>query len=141
MIFVDTSAWCALYVKRDANHAVARSFAAQFSDDVFTIDYVIDETLTLFCARGEKTRALTFGHLVFEEKQIPFELVSPDDFIRAWSIFHSFRDKNWSFTDCASIAVMERLGIRQAFAFDHHFHQFGTVEVVPAPSTAGVSSV
>jgi hypothetical protein len=26
---------------------------------------------------------------------------------------------------------MERLSIKVAFAFDHHFHQFGTIQVVP----------
>ena len=41
------------------------------------------------------------------------------------------RDKEWSFTDCVSRAVIERLGITTAVAFDEHFRQFGTVIVVP----------
>lgn len=40
-------------------------------------------------------------------------------------------DKQWSFTDCTSRVVMERLGIQKVFAFDDHFRQFGTVTVVP----------
>lgn len=45
--------------------------------------------------------------------------------------FDSCDDKNWSFTDCTSKVVMEQLGVKAAFAFDHHFHQFGTIQVVP----------
>jgi uncharacterized protein len=49
----------------------------------------------------------------------------------AWEMFEQFDDKNWSFTDCTSRVVMEQLGIKVAFAYDHHFHQFGTIQVVP----------
>jgi len=48
------------------------------------------------------------------------------DIRAAWEVFRKFEDKDWSFTDCASYAVMERLGINKAFAFDHHFKQFGS---------------
>ncbi|MDT7605420.1 MAG: uncharacterized protein QOF61_3417 [Acidobacteriota bacterium] len=49
----------------------------------------------------------------------------------AWEIFRDYADKDWSFTDCASKALIERLGIKTAFAFDRHFRQFGSVTVVP----------
>ncbi len=48
-----------------------------------------------------------------------------------WETFRQFSDKGRSFTDCSSKVVMERLGITQAFAFDQHFRQFGSVTVVP----------
>jgi len=50
----------------------------------------------------------------------------------AWEVFRQFRDKQWSFTDCVSRVVIERLSIPAAFAFDEHFRQFGNVAVVPA---------
>jgi predicted nucleic acid-binding protein len=46
------------------------------------------------------------------------------------SALRRFGDKDWSFTDCASKVVIESRDIRQAFAFDRHFGQFGTVQVV-----------
>ncbi len=49
----------------------------------------------------------------------------------AWKVFAAYQDKGWSFTDCVSRVVMERMGIVSAFAFDEHFRQFGTVHVVP----------
>jgi hypothetical protein len=49
-----------------------------------------------------------------------------------WEVYRRFADKQWSFTDCVSKVVMDRRGIRTAFAFDGHFRQFGTVTTVPA---------
>ena len=49
----------------------------------------------------------------------------------AWQVFRRFSDKEWSFTDCTSKVVMDRLGITTAFTFDHHFRQFGAVTLVP----------
>ena len=43
-----------------------------------------------------------------------------------------FDDKQWSFTDCTSRVVIDRLSLPTAFAFDEHFRQFGNVTVVPA---------
>jgi hypothetical protein len=57
--------------------------------------------------------------------------VSRADVAAAWRVFQKFSDKDWSFTDCVSKVVMEKLGLTVAFAFDHHFRQFGTVQLVP----------
>ncbi|WP_216819169.1 type II toxin-antitoxin system VapC family toxin [Thiohalocapsa sp. ML1] len=54
-----------------------------------------------------------------------------EDVEQAWKSFRRFSDKGWSFTDCTSRVIMERLGITTAFAFDEHFRQFGIGVVVP----------
>ena len=51
--------------------------------------------------------------------------VSAGDEIRAQEILFRFTDKDFSFTDALSFAVMERLHMTQAFAFDRHFRQYG----------------
>jgi predicted nucleic acid-binding protein len=53
------------------------------------------------------------------------------DILLGWQTFHQFSDKEWSFTDCTSKVVIDKLYIQRVFAFDHHFHQFGSVIVVP----------
>jgi uncharacterized protein len=131
MIFVDTSAWYALSSRKDVNHRVANQVLASLKDRLVTSDYIVDETLTLFRSRSESRHAMSFGRQVIERKFAEIITVADEDFIRAWDIFRRFADKQWSFTDCTSRVVMERLGIRRAFAFDEHFHQFGTVSVVP----------
>ncbi|OGP28897.1 MAG: twitching motility protein PilT [Deltaproteobacteria bacterium GWA2_57_13] len=59
------------------------------------------------------------------------ERIIETDFRAAWEVFRQYRDKEWSFTDCTSKVIMERLGIAQAFAFDTHFEEFGSIVRVP----------
>ena len=60
MIFVDTGAWFASVIPTDPDHAAARDWLAANTAPLLTTDYVIDETLTLLRARGERnTRIAT----------------------------------------------------------------------------------
>ena len=43
--------------------------------------------------------------------------------------FVKYRDKTFSFTDCSSVALMERIVITEVFAFDEHFTQYGSFVV------------
>lgn len=131
MIFVDSSAWFAVYSRRDMNHRAATTLIKGFREQLVTSDYIADETLTLLRARGENSRALAFGRHVIEGGWARIVRVDERDFSAAWAIFQAFHDKQWSFTDCTSRVVMERLGITKAFAFDDHFRQFGSVAILP----------
>lgn len=131
MIFVDTSAWFARYSPRDQYHQVACEFLRANGARLVTTDYVIDETLTLFKVRGNLERALRIGPYLLRGELCELIWVEPSDVQAAWSLFQRYRDKAWSFTDCVSFVIIERLSIRQAFAFDDHFRQYGNVEVLP----------
>ena len=131
MIFVDTGAWFAAFVPNDTDHAAADAWLETNTEPLVTTDYVIDELLTLMKMRGEFRRALRLGASLFAEEIAQVAWVLPDDIQQAWDIFRRYDDKGWSFTDCVSRVVMERLEIQRAFAFDDHFRQFGTVIVVP----------
>jgi uncharacterized protein len=131
VIFVDTGAWYASLVPTDPDHARAVQWLAENHDPLLTTDYVIDETLTLLRVRGERRRALLLGSRFFTHALAEIHKITDADLTFAWRTFEQFDDKNWSFTDCTSKVVMERLSIKVAFAFDHHFHQFGTIQVVP----------
>lgn len=131
MIFVDTGAWYASLVPTDPDHARALQWLYANRSPLLTSDYVVDETLTLLRVRGEKQRALQLGMKFFHDGLAQIHKITSADLTLAWDTFQQFDDKNWSFTDCTSKVVMEQLNITVAFAFDHHFHQFGTVQVVP----------
>ena len=58
------------------------------------------------------------------------EWIGPDRFNAAAAVFRKHSDKEWSFTDCVSIAVMRELRIREAFTADPHFKQAGFVPLL-----------
>jgi len=131
MLFVDTGAWFALAVPTDPSHRKIRLTVEKFANRLITTDYVVDETLTLLRARGEPHRAIEMGYRFFDGRLARIYTVSESTRREAWEIFRKFADKDWSFTDCTSKAVIEELGIQAAIALDRHFLQFGTITVLP----------
>ena len=132
MTFVDTSAWYAALVPGDQHHHRANAWLKAYPGRLLTTDYVIDETLTLLRSRGQGDTALDWGATMFgPNSPSAVRFLTPADIADAWDLFRQFVDKDWSFTDCTSKAIIEALGIATAFSFDHHFRQFGTVAVVP----------
>ncbi len=130
-IFVDTGAWFALSVATDPDHGRANSFVAQNRQRLSTTDYVVDELLTLFARRRCKAQGISWLQDVLCSGTCELIRVESADFNAACEIYSQFSDKEWSFTDCTSYVVMRRLHIVQAFAFDEHFRQFATVQVLP----------
>jgi len=118
MIFVDTGAWYASLVPTDPDHTRAVQWLAANHSPFLRV-------------RGERQRALLLGAKFFNQELAEIHKITSTDLTLAWEIFEQFDDKNWSFTDCTSKVVIEQLSIKVAFAFDHHFRQFGTIEVVP----------
>jgi len=131
VIFVDTGAWFASMVPSDANHAAASQWLSQDQGPLITTDYVVSETLTLLVMRRQRLQAEAFGKAIFSGQLAQLHLLSEGDIRAAWDVFLKYGDKQWSFTDCTSKVVIEKLRIASAFSFDHHFRQFGTVAVVP----------
>jgi predicted nucleic acid-binding protein len=131
MILVDTGAWFASSVPWDPDHASAARWLAQNTEPLLTTDYIVDETLTLLRVRGERRRALRSVDDLFLGQVASLYFLTDDDIRETWRLFVRYSDKDWSFTDCTSKVVIEKLRITTTFAFDHHFHQFGTVQVVP----------
>ena len=131
MIFTDTGGWYGISVPEDPNYAAAIAWSLRNQQPLLTTDFVVDETLTLLKARGHQALALTLGQQFFDGSLATIYYLTEDDIQQSWQVFRRYADKDWSFTDCTSKFVMEKLGITEAFAFDQHFRQFGTVTVVP----------
>lgn len=43
---------------------------------------------------------------------------------KTWSLFRSIKQKNISFTDCASVIVAKEYGAKYILTFDQHFRVF-----------------
>lgn len=130
-IFVDTGAWFAYFVRRDPDHTLARKWVSNNDSQLITSDYILDELFTLLKLRESYVVAVAAGKILTEEKICQIIKITPNDFAYAWNVFVQFSDKGWSFTDCTSKVIMERLNISTAFSFDEHFEQFGSIVRVP----------
>jgi predicted nucleic acid-binding protein len=121
---VDTSAVYALLDRDDGNHrkavTVLRSLPRRGVTPVLS-NFLVAESHALILSR--------LGARVARDwllKQIwPIEPITAVDERRARDIIQSYEDKSFSYTDATSFALMERLGISEAFAFDSHFRQYG----------------
>jgi len=82
-------------------------------------------------AGGQVRCAFALGNALFNGGLSQIHYLSQDEVIEAWRQLREFQDKDWSFTNISSKVVMDKLSIRKAFAFDHHFRQFGSIEVLP----------
>lgn len=121
-IFVDTGAWYALADRSDRHHVAASQFflAEAPSRRLVTSDLVTAESWTLISAHLGRSSALRFWQGL-RDARIPILALDASDIEAAWQIAQRFVDQEFSFTDCASFALMERLGFDDAFAFDRHF--------------------
>lgn len=131
MLFVDTSAWYAAWVSTEPQHQEVRAILADRAGDLVTTDYIVDELLTLLQARGLHRTALLAGAELWRESTAELCWLTATDVEAGWLVFQRSSDKRWSFTDCTSYAVMQRLGITEALSLDDHFRQFGFAAVLP----------
>lgn len=127
-LFVDTSAWLALNDKTDQYHsrAVAKSLEIKrLKIELITSEYIIDESVTLIRYRVSHYAAVIFGDALFNSSIVKIIDVKDEDRLKAWEIFKKYEDKELSFTDCTSFAIMEKLKLNKAFTFDEHFKKVG----------------
>jgi predicted nucleic acid-binding protein len=126
---VDTSAWYALEIEDDVNHEAACKFLSKIAlgkhGICVTTDYVLDETLTLLRSRRSLSSALVFVDKIKKSRSVRVFWVDEGLFEKALNVFQGSDCKSWSFTDCASFALMKDLLIGDAFTFDGHFREAG----------------
>jgi predicted nucleic acid-binding protein len=126
-VFVDSSAYFAANDPRDDNHAAAAATLrrlVQQRAEMYTTNYVVAETHTLLLTRRNRdVAAEVLARLDASDTRII--RATEGDETRARQIIHQFHDKDYSLIDAISFAVMERLHLRLAWTYDHHFAQFG----------------
>ena len=130
-LFVDTGAWYALVDKNDPDHKSAEHFLRNNKIPLLTTNFVFDETITLIRSRLGWNISKEFGQRLKDSRFVSLIAVKDEDEEKAWEIFLKYKDKDFSYTDCTSFAVMERLKLDAAFSFDSHF-QTMKFQVMPA---------
>jgi predicted nucleic acid-binding protein len=127
-VFMDAAGFLALWDAADQHHDEAVGLQAELARKrrrFLTTDYVVDETVTLLLVRHSHAAASDFLQTITASESLYLEWTSPDRFHTAASLFKRHDDKEWSFTDCVSFALMHELKIQDCFTTDHHFRQAG----------------
>lgn len=127
-MLVDTGAWYAIADASDRHHEEARDFYAEHAGrtPLTTTDLIVAETWAILNSHLGRSAALIFWDTL-RDTRTPILTAEPVDLEAAWRIAQAFPDQAFSFVDCTTFALMERLGIHEAFAFDAHFliYRFG----------------
>ncbi|MEK7540103.1 MAG: PIN domain-containing protein [Patescibacteria group bacterium] len=123
IIFVDASAFISSLVSNQSHHVKAKQIASKLEEQgaiLITSSMIIGEVLTVLNMRDGKELTLDFGERI---RNNDLEIVhpSPDHFETAWNIFKREKNKNVSFVDCMSFALIKTFKIQTAFSFDKQF--------------------
>jgi uncharacterized protein len=131
VIFVDTSFWFAQAFSRDGRHGDSVRLTREHSGvDLLTTNLVIGETWTLLRYRADHRTAMRWRSQVASvARRIErVDAVLEDD---AWSWLSAHDERRYSFVDATSFALMRKLRIEEALAFDGDFAAAGFVELRP----------
>ena len=130
-VFVDTSAFLAILDADDNSHLKAKEVWNKIisaGDNLFCSNYILVETFALVQHRlGIKAAR------VLEDDILPIVNIEWIDeaFHKAGvSAFLAASRRRLSLVDCVSFETMRHLGLKTAFTFDPHFHEYG-FECIP----------
>ena len=125
----DSSAILALLDADDPDHARAVGVAHQIASEArpsFVTNYIEVEAHALLVRKLGRAIArqwlLTGG--------LPVMRALPSEEQRAREILARHTEKDWTLCDAISFAVLDARRIARAFTFDHHFRQYGRIQVL-----------
>jgi len=130
LIFVDTSFWVGLTFPRDSRHADARRLLQVLGQEaLLTSNHVRGETWTLLRRRSGHRSAVAFLDLIERTRRVRVEYVSRDLEREALDWLRRRDEREYSFVDATSFALMRTLRIEEALAFDSDFAAAGFTEL------------
>ena len=132
MLFVDSSFWIAFGMAADNRRSEALAiFDAHETSPLMTSNLVRGETWTFLRRRSGHAAATDFLDRIEGAPRVEVVRISREleDEALSWLRRHDERD--YSFVDATSFALMRSLLIREAFAFDGDFTAAGFVELRP----------
>jgi len=136
-IFIDSSALYALQDSRDAHHYEAVVCLDQLKLRALPVSLstgTIYETYRLTLFRLGVELSLRFLEAVYDavpDRSLNIERISEQDERGAREFLYRFSDQKITYIDAINFAMMKRMGIDKAFAFDWHYRLLGFVTVPP----------
>jgi predicted nucleic acid-binding protein len=126
-VFIDTGAFYALADPTDRQHQTAVDLLAHLDTQdagFVTSTFVLAESYGLILQRLRRQAARAFLSGTRRSAKTTLVLPSEGDLAAAEEILGQYDDQDFSYVDAVSFALIARLRIRRAFAFDSHFTVF-----------------
>jgi predicted nucleic acid-binding protein len=126
--FVDSGAWIALALSRDPLHSQAREqwdTLRASGAKLHTSVPVVIETFTFLERNANRDVALAWKDSIRKRGTVKILVCDLRDLEESWAYFGRTDLHKLSAVDATSFVIMNRAGIRLAFAFDHHFAVIG----------------
>jgi uncharacterized protein len=132
VIFVDSSFWIAELMPRNGRHREAkRASRAMSAAPLLTSGLILGETWTYLRRRAGHTAALAWLDGVLGRITIRVERIDDALEDEAWAWLRAHGERPYSFVDATSFALMRKLRITDALAFDGDFAAAGFTELRP----------
>lgn len=128
MIFIDSGAFLARYLKNDQYHDRAQAAwqrLAKSRERCATTNFVLDETFTLLGRRANYGFAAERARKLYDSRLLLILRPTEMEELAAIGWFEKFADQQVSYTDCISFTLMRINKIKRAFTFDVHFRLAG----------------
>ncbi|MBI2326809.1 PIN domain-containing protein [Candidatus Curtissbacteria bacterium] len=127
MVFVDSNVFIAIWDLDNIHHQIAYEKSRNLANEgepVVISNIVIYEVATIMAMRLSKQKSLAFLDSI---RKSEFKIIFIDQQIDrlAHDIFEKIKDKNVSFFDCTSFAIIQKFDIGKIFSFDKDFLKYG----------------
>ncbi len=130
MTFVDSSFWIARFVRNDSRYEEARTLSLAVADRrLATSNLVVGETWTYLRRKRGHREAMTWLDGVTGQIDVQVVPVDRDLEAEAWGWLRTHHERPYSFVNATSFALMRKLRIRDALAFDGDFAAAGFTEL------------
>lgn len=129
MRFADTSFWVAFFVPKDPHHRAASEVWQAGPGALLATNHVLGETWTFLRRRVGHARAAQAVSAIEASPKTTILRVPQATEDDAWQWLRRHDEREYSFVDATSFAIMRRRRMREALAFDGDFAAAGFVEV------------
>ena len=132
-VIIDTGSIYALVMRSDKNHDAARRFLQRLLKGAASLllhEWVFVEAMTLLKVRGGSGVAIRAGEEIKRNPLYRWQASTPQLEQLAWGIFARYSDKDWSYPDCALLALSQQMKAPEIWTYDQNLRQATLWKVV-----------
>ncbi|HEX4519998.1 MAG TPA: PIN domain-containing protein [Gaiellaceae bacterium] len=131
MIFVDTSFWVGLAIEPDANHELAEELLSRYGQSpLATTNLVCGETWTFVRRRHGHRLAQALIDAIERTPRLQILTITAEAERDAWEWLRQRDEREHSYVDATSFAIMRRRAVHEVLTFDADFAAAGFVQLL-----------